>query len=241
MTTKSEFEQYYTIGEICEKGGGKTIKMAIEANKMKKFVFIDMIGVLDPRKHYRSGVIPNTNYYTKRFKKKDTKIETTDAVEVFLGEVKRCERETKLMRHIIDLSDSNDRPADVLKVLNWLENEARANKNAYALFIDECQAAFPQRERAPIEAVNFIQFCRNWGIRPVVLATQRPQSTDKDILELCDTYYLGAQLGLNTVSHLTKIGNIDQDTINNMPKRSFFNTDTRKIVKTPTYRYANKQ
>ena len=241
MTAKSELLPYPTVGFICEKGGGKTIKMSMEANKIKKMIFVDALGVLDPRQHYRTGVIPNTNYYTQRKTRTDTKEEMTAAVDVFLSEVKRCERETKLTRHIIDFSDSKNRPEEIVKLLNWMKDEARHNKNAYALFIDECQLFFPQRERAEKEAVEFFQSCRNWGIQPAVMATQRPQSTDKDILELCEVLYIGAQLGLNTVRHLSKIGQIDQETINSMPKRSFYNTETKTIIKTPLYKYANKQ
>lgn len=241
MTTISEFANYNTIGLICEKGGGKTIKMASQANKMKKFIFCDALGVLDPRRDYRSGVIPNTNYFTKRLTRKENREITTSAVDVFINEVKRIEYETKSKRHIIDFADSKTRPEDMIKLLNWLEDEARLRNNAYALLIDECQLFFPQREHAPREAVEFVQSCRNWGITPVVMATQRPQSTDKAILELADVYYLGAQLGFNTVSHLTTVGQIDQETLNSMPKRSFYNTDTKTVIKTPNYKYAHKQ
>lgn len=243
--TGTDFKDYKTVGIIAVKGGGKTIKMLSEAAKMEKVIMCDALGVMNPRNDYRSGILPNSNYYTKRQQKVITAgnqvKKETSAVDVFINEFKRVETETAIKRHVIDFSESKNRAEDMDTLLNFVKKEAQQNKNAYPLMIDECQLFFPQREHASRDAVEFFQSCRNWGIKPAVLATQRPQSTDKAVLELCDVFLLGANLGLNTVSQLEQTAGVDQDTLNNMPSRSFYNTETKKIEETPTYDYANQQ
>lgn len=61
--TNSIFANNSTVSVIAGKGGGKTGLTAAEANKFKKFVFVDTIGVLNPKNENRSAIIPNSNYF----------------------------------------------------------------------------------------------------------------------------------------------------------------------------------
>lgn len=229
--SKSIFEDSATSSVIAGKGGGKTGLLASEANKMPKFVFVDTIGVLNPRNENRSAIIPNSNYFLHS--------EKGSAVDNF----KSWQSDPiaqKHDRHILDLSEAEDKKEEVEKLAAFLLQLGKKGKG-YPLIIDEISLIAPQSERAGSVLKNLFIIGRNFQIKPMIIATQRPQNTDKELLELSDEYYLGYNKGYNTTEMLGKLADMDPSIFKKLKPRQFYVLGTETVYNVPFYRYANQQ
>jgi len=233
MSKDCIFTDMHTCTVLAEKESGKTILIASEANKLDSFVVVDVLGVLDKEKRYRSGHIPRSNYH-----RADRNSEG-DAVDMFI----QWEPHTTLKRHVIDFSDfvTKEEAVEAMEKLSAYLLMIAKNGRPYPVFIDEVQEVCPQLERAGHHTLKLFKTGRNYGIRPIVAATQRPESTDKEIIEVAHAFLIGGEKGLNTVEKVGKIAGVDIEVFKKMPRRSFYNTATNKIFTNPNYRYANKQ
>lgn len=233
MTDDCIFNDMHTCMILAEKESGKTIILAAEANKKEAFVLIDMLGVLDKEKKYRSGHIPRVNYY------RADRNEDGDAVDMFI----QWEPHTTLKRHVIDFSEfvSKEEAIEAMEKLSAHLLMIAKNGRPYPVFIDEIQEVCPQAERAGHHTLKLFKTGRNYGIRPIVGATQRPESTDKEIVEVSHAFLIGGEKGLNTIEKAGKIAGVNPEIFKKMPRRSFYNTATNQVYTNPYYRYANKQ
>lgn len=229
MTTKktpeSIFKDDYGVTILAEKGGGKTIFLASEANKFKRFVFVDVLGVLNPESSYKSGIIPKTHYW--------------HSVDDFISNCRTARNESGIDRHIISFAESADEPDDMNKLSYFLIRQGKLG-HGYPFFVDESDDVIPQ-SKAGLYTVKIVKNGRNYGIKPFVCATQRPQGSEKRVIELASRWFIGGETGYNTLKQVTAITRADESIFKDMPVRSFFDTKTNKIHKVANYRYAVKQ
>lgn len=216
---------------IAGKGGGKTAFLAQEANKLNKFVFVDTIGVLDPKNSNRSAVIPNSNYFRHSDK--------GSAVDNFKSWAFDPATQ-KHNRHILDLSEAADKKEELEKLAAFLLQLGKRGKG-YPFLIDEISLIAPQSGRAGNALKNLFIIGRNFDIKPMIIATQRPQNTDKELLELADEYYLGYNKGYNTTEMLGKLADIDPEKLKQLEPRQFYIMGTEKTYTVPFYKFANQQ
>ena len=231
MTGKSLFSDSATSVVIAGKGGGKTGLLAAEANKMQKFVFVDTIGVLNPRNENRSAIIPDSNYFYSGDK--------GSGVDSFISWFSDPAAQ-KHDRHIIDISEAEDKKAEIEKLSTFLLQLGKKG-NGYPFILDEISLIAPQSTRSGTVFKNLVIIGRNYGIKPIVMATQRPQNTDKEVVELADENYLGYNKGFNTTEMLGKLADIDPAVFKKLEPRQFYIVGTEKVYRVPNYKFANKQ
>ena len=230
------FLDYKQLDIIGGKGSGKTNLAAQKANEMDKFIVIDTLGVLHPKNEFRSARIPNANYYGM------PKNNTGDAVDMFFYALANDLTEFK-DRHIIDFSEfvtMEERHQAINKICAWIIREAKKG-NAYPLIIDEIADYAPEGKEPPEALLRLVKNGRNYGIYPVVLITQRPQSTSKQILELADCYVIGRQQGPRTIESIQKIADLDDEILKNLKPREFYISEEKGIYTAPFYRFSKKQ
>lgn len=227
--TESVFMKHATVNVIAGKGGGKTEFTASEADKMPKFVYVDTLGVLDPKRENHSAKIPNSNYYRAGHGK--------TAVEVFKS---WFYDQKKYDRHVIDLSESKDAKNDIEELSAFLYMLGKQGRG-YPFLIDEISLIAPQRGGVGANLRMLAVAGRNYGIKPLVLITQRPQNTDKELVELSDESFLGYQKGYNTTEMLGKVADIDPNVFKKIPPRTFYIVGEEKMYPVPYYRHANQQ
>lgn len=229
MTTKktpeSIFKDDYGVTILAEKGSGKTIFLASEANKFKKFVLVDVLGVLDPESNYKSGIIPNSHYW--------------HGVQDFIDNCTKARNESGIDRHVINFAESDDEPGDFDKLALFLIRQGKIG-HGYPFFVDESDDVIPQ-SKSGLNAIKIVKNGRNYGIKPFICATQRPQGSEKRVIELASRWFIGGETGYNTLKQVTAITRADESIFKDMPVRSFFDTKTNKIHKVANYRYAVKQ
>jgi len=228
--TESIFKNNYGVTILAEKGSGKTIFLASEANKFKKFVFVDVLGVLNPDNDFKTGYIPKSHYY------KNDKNGNGDAVDMFKAGLNNKQG---IDRHVIDFSEVDDQAEAMNRLCEFLIRLGKMG-HGYPLFVDEVDDVMPQ-SKTGMYAVRVVKNGRNYGIRPFVCATQRPQGAEKKVIELADRWMIGGETGYNTLKHVTAISGADESTFKNMEKRTFYDTEAKKLHKVANYRYAEPQ
>lgn len=229
--SNSLFSDSATSVIIAGKGGGKTGLLASEANKLDSFVFVDTIGVLNPKNENRSALIPNSNYFLHSDK--------GSAVDSF----KSWQNDPiaqKHDRHILDISEADDKKEEIEKLAAFLLQLGKKGKG-YPLILDEISLIAPQGKGAGTVFKNLVIIGRNYQIKPIVMATQRPQNTDKEVIELADEYYLGYNKGFNTTEMLGKLADIDSAVFKKLKQRQFYIVGKETVYNVPFYRYANQQ
>ena len=223
--TESTFKEDYGVTILAEKGSGKTILLASEADKFNKFVFVDVLGVLNPESNYRSGIIPRSHYW--------------HSVNDFIDNVIKDRNESGIDRHVINFAESEDEPGDIDKLAHFLITQGK-NGHGYPLFVDEADDVLPEGKTG-LNAIKIVKNGRNYGIKPFVCATQRPQGAAKKVIELAGRWLIGGETGYNTLKHVTAITGANEEVFKNMKPRHFYDTKTNKIMKVANYRYAVKQ
>lgn len=216
-----------TVSILAAKGSGKSVLLASLLNEMSSGILIDMLGVFNPRRNYKTAIVPGSVYY--------------ESIEAFL----EYYHQVPESKHIIDMSsyvgdgliDASD------KLCEYLIKSGRM-----ALLIDEVADISPEAGKGSTEFHRLVKNGRNYGIRPIIMATQRPQSTQKKVLDLSDTFYVSTQRAPRTVEYildiLDKKGDKETATkIRSLQHREFleFNGDKIQAFKVPAYRYAFKQ
>jgi hypothetical protein len=229
--TESIFSDSATSIVVAGKGGGKTGLLASEANKMKKFVFVDTIGVLNPKNENRSAVIPNSNYFLH-----SEKGSAVDSFKSWHGNPAA----QKFDRHVLDISEAGDKKEEIEKLSEFLLQLGKKGRG-YPLILDEMSLIAPQGKGAGTVFKNLVIIGRNFQIKPLVMATQRPQNTDKEVLELADESYLGYNKGVNTTEMLGKIADIDPSIFKKLKPRQFYIVGKETVYSVPFYRYAHQQ
>ena len=228
------FLDYKQLDIIGGKGSGKTNLAAAKANEMTDFIFIDTLGVLHPKNEYRSARIPNTSYYGT------PKNNNGDSVDMFFYAQSKT---TIKRRHVIDFSEFitlEERQDAINRISLWILRESKRG-NVYPLIVDEIADYAPEGKEPPEALHRLVKNGRNYGIYPVVLITQRPQSTSKQLLDLADCYVIGRQQGPRTIETIQKIADLDDDLLKNLQPRQFYISEEKGIYEAPYYRFSKKQ
>jgi hypothetical protein len=230
-----DFRDYNQVTELAGKGSGKTNLAAARANAMDKFIFVDTLGVLNPTSDLRSARIPESNYFM------NDKNGTGDSVDMFI----QMHRLSPFQwRHVIDFSEYvslEERQEAINKLCQFVISQAKNSGNKYPVIIDEVADFAPEHKEPPEALHRLIKNGRNYGIVPVVIITQRPQSTSKQILDLTDCFVLGSQSAPVTAEYVAKIAELDPEFIKSIKPREFYISQEKKMYKAPHYRFSKKQ
>jgi DNA helicase HerA-like ATPase len=155
-----------------QKGTGKTFSSVILSACIRKKVFyIDTVGVVS-----RLRLLKNAAYV------KMAKVSKEELIKVF----KQCYK--KYNYTILDLSYFVQD-----ELVNFMDTfcEWALKTGNMAVVIDEIGDYVPQyREVYSIELERLIRIGRNYNIQPVIMITQRPQKTNKEVLALADYYII---------------------------------------------------
>lgn len=212
------------------KGSGKSVLLAMMMNEYKgRVVLFDMLGVFNPTAKNRTAVIPNSYYflypdlYLKNF---DKLPENARAVIDFSG-------------FIVD---------ELVRQVDAVCNFLMAKKEPVAVLSDEVADFIAQSGPISYGFWKMVKNGRNFGIRPVVFASQRPQDINKKVFDLCDEFLISRQKAPRTIDYITDIMNKagdkgTRDMLLKIKPREFlqFDGESYTIYKVPEYDFAHKQ
>jgi hypothetical protein len=209
------------------KGSGKTVLLASMANKMAgPLVLFDILGVLNPKAPYRTAIVPGVYFNNP-------------------GSFLSYFRAGKITNQkcVINLSETDN----LIDTIDSICLEIMNKKTKIAVLSDEVADIIGQNAKGSGEFVKLVKNGRNYGVRPVIFATQRPQSVSKSVFDLCDTFYISKQKAPRTIDYILDIldlkGSKDMGAkIRGLQQRQFLKYDDEiKIYTVPEYKYANKQ
>lgn len=228
MVHDMNYKDIVTAAILAAKGSGKSVMLASILKSFKKGVLIDTLGVYDPRKSHKTAVVPGSNYY--------------ESVEAFIHNHNKF----KEQRHIIDFSEYFDE--ELIEKSDKLFEYIYTNLHDMPVLVDEVADIMPQMGLGSVWFHRLVKNGRNFGIRPVIFATQRPQGVNKTVLELCDTFFTSMHRGPRTIEYVMTIlndtGNKELGTmIRGLEKREFLKYDGGDIIKfkIPFYKWSFKQ
>ena len=181
----SEFENNekilvnHTISYIGQKGSGKTFLMMASLNEIndRNVLFFDTLGVLTPQRHKNVIFIKNIKPNIKNYREI---IKMLDKFRWDSGKVKI----------VFNLKEFD--VSDLVLFLDTVSLFVLDRKIKCGFMVDEISDYCRQGKRQPYPKVfeRLVRVGRNFGITPVIMATQRPQLTEKDVLALCDCYVI---------------------------------------------------
>ena len=167
-TPHFNLDSYTTMAIIGQKGAGKTIGLQIIVEELmekgRKVYVLDTMGVMEIDKSIEVKILPNTP--------PETIIEFMQA--------------DKNMKAIVFNLSALDLP----ELVAFADIVFPLIPNNVAILVDEIADYCPQKPSKPYSA----QIARRWrvgrnqGQRPIILATQRPQMCDKNLLALSDVF-----------------------------------------------------
>lgn len=213
------------------KGSGKSVLLAIMANDLqnRKVILFDMLGVFNPQAGNKTALIPDSYYCM-----------TPDD---FLKTKEKYPTNAKI---VINFSDYFGE--DLIEAIDAVCEHLMAKMESVAVLTDEVADFMPQQGLTSYQFWRLVKNGRNFGIRPVVFASQRPQDVNKKIFDLCDKFIISKQRAKVTVDYILKLLNMDGDKasrakILRIQPRHFliFDGTSYKIEKVRNYEYAFKQ
>jgi len=225
-----EYKEDITSCILGAKGSGKTVLLANMAHKATgAVVLFDILGVLNPRSKHRSAVVPNSIYFM--------------TPESFIAHYERLPKGYKAV-----INFENHIGGELIEAVDKISTLLYTSKDRVMLLSDEVADFIPQTAKGSRDFERLIKNGRNYGIKPAIFATQRPQSVNKSVFDLCDNFYISAQKAPRTIDYITDILDLRGDenikkTILNLKPREFIKFDGVKMqrFKNPPYKYANKQ
>ena len=212
------------------KNSGKSVFLANLLNQSKeKCILIDVLGVYNPRNDHKTAIIPNSYYCTD--------------VDNYISNFDKFPSNAKI---VIDVSGYID--DELIEVMDKLCNHLMEHKTRCGFMSDEIADIMPQDSKTSKGFHRLVKNGRNFGIKPVVIATQRPQSVNKKVFDLCDTFYVSSQKAPRTVEYILEILDASGDhemrsRITRLKQREFlrFDGDVITDFKVPEYKYAFEQ
>ena len=213
------------------KGSGKTVLLASMQHQYNagNSVLFDIIGVLNPRSTHKTAVIPNSIYFM--------------SPESFISHFDRLPKKYKAV-----INFENYIGEDLIEAVDKVCTLLYTSKNRVMLLSDEVADIIPQMAKGSKKFELLVKNGRNYGIRPIIFATQRPQSVNKSVFDLCDNFYISSQKAPRTIDYIMDIldrrGNAEiRKEIMTLKHREFIKFDGIKLKKfmNPKYKYANKQ
>lgn len=223
------FEKDITTSILASKGSGKSVFLAHALNTWHRGILIDMLGVYNPNSNYKTAIVPNSAYFTspEAFINQDLKKLTEKKYVISLAQYTKQE--------LIDQSDD---------LFRYLYSKNPYGTGSYPIFIDEVMDLANQNGKTSYELIRVAKNGRNFGIRPLVIASQRPQNVDKTIFDLSDTFYVSQQRSPKTIEYINKIVDDDiSEQLRTIKPREFLRFDgtTLTKIKVPFYKFAFKQ
>lgn len=215
-----------TTAILGSKGSGKSVLLAMMANEQTTNVILcDMLGVYNPRNSFKTAIVPNSYYCL--------------SVQLYIDNYRKL---PLIHKAVIDFSESDN----VINDMDLLSSFIMKHKKKTTFLCDEIADVLPNMAKGSIELTKMIKNGRNYGIKPVVIATQRPQSVSKNVFDLCDRFLISKQKAPRTIDYILDIielsgDNVSKETISNLQPRQFYDTNTNKIILVDTYKYAFKQ
>lgn len=226
-----EYKNDITSCILGAKGSGKTVLLAYMQHKYNtgSSILFDTIGVLNPRSQHRSAVVPNSIYFMNP--------------ESFIAHFEKLPKKYKAI-----INFENYIGEDLIEAVNKVCTLLYTSKSKVMLLSDEVADIIPQTAKGSKKFELLVKNGRNYGIKPVIIATQRPQSVHKAVFDLCDNFYISSQKAPRTIDYITDIidmrGNDEiRKTIMHLKPRQFLKFDGAKLQKftNPQYKYAHKQ
>lgn len=224
------FTKDITASVLGAKGSGKSVMLAEALNRFKKGILIDTIGVFNPKNRFKSAVVPNSTYFT--------------SPRWFLMYA-RLHRKLP-PKTVINLSEfvGEDLIREADKVFGYIYGHIRNTP----ILIDECADLVPPIGKQSKKLILLVKNGRNYGLKPLIFATQRPQSMAKSVFDLADTFYVSRQNAPRTVEYildiLDKRGEAGLNSmIRQLEPRQFIRYDGSEMtgLTVPRYKYAFKQ
>lgn len=227
---KDKIKNDITTGILGAKGSGKSVLLSYFAEGYNsKIILLDVLGVYNPKSNFKTAIVPHSYYCMD--------------VESYLRMKDKFPKNAKI---VISLEKYIDE--DLINAVDMLCEQLMEDKESIALLSDEVADFMPNNAKGSKTFHRLVKNGRNYGIKPVILATQRPQSVDKSVFDLCDKFYISLQRAPRTVDYILEIldtaGNKElKKTITGLQKREFLIYDGERIEKwkVPTYKYAFKQ
>jgi len=229
MRLGTDFKNDITSCILGAKGSGKSVLLAIMVYLFPgKCVLLDMLGVYNPEAKRKTAVIPNSYYFL--------------TVKEFIKYYKDIPKNGKC---VINMSEYIGE--ELIQAVDALCKFLMDKKDDIALFSDEAADFMPQQGKTSYWFHQLAKNGRNYGIQPIVFATQRPQSVDKSVFDLCDKFYISKQRAPRTVEYILDIVDAKGDkemlhTINQLQSRQFLVYDGDiEFMQVPNYPYAFAQ
>lgn len=214
---------------LAAKGSGKSVALAMILNNAKSGILIDMLGVYNPRNRKKTAIVPNSAYYND--------------VDSFIKNYKDVPEK----KHIINFGEYVSHE-EIINAADKLSSFIYNNIPDIMVLCDEVADIMPQSKRGSNEFHRLVKNGRNRGIYPVIMATQRPQSTDKSVFDLCDTFFVSLQRAPKTIDYILDIldrrGDKETGTkIRQLKARQFLKYDGENLenINIQNYKYAFKQ
>jgi DNA helicase HerA-like ATPase len=226
-----EYKDDITSCILGAKGSGKTVLLAHMQQKYNagSSVLFDTIGVLNPRSQHRSAVVPNSIYFM--------------TPESFIAHFDRLPKKYKAV-----INFENYIGEDLIEAVDKVCTLLYTSKNRVMLLSDEVADIIPQMAKGSKKFELLVKNGRNYGIKPVIIATQRPQSVNKAVFDLCDNFYISSQKAPRTIDYIMDIidmrGNKEiRKKVMGLRHREFIKFDgaSLKQFMNPKYKYAHKQ
>jgi len=220
------FEGSHTSAILAAKGQGKSVMLASALNDMDAGILLDTIGVYNPRSPYKTAIIPGSTYFT--------------TPEAFLRHALKHKGVPK--KSVINLSEYVGE--DLITHVNRLSDYLYL-KVPMPVLADEVADIMPQQGKGSLRFLTLVKNGRNHRISPVVFATQRPQNMDKNVFDLCDTFYVSMQRAPRTKEYIADLVGLKGDrefmaSLGRLKPREFLKYDGDEITnfKVPNYRWA---
>jgi hypothetical protein len=212
------------------KGSGKSVFLAKMLNDTdKKMLLFDILGVFNPRAAFRTAIVPNS-YYVMDI---DSLIENFDKFPSKAKIILNCENYVN---------------EELIEVFDRVSEFLLERRQHIGVLSDEIADVMPNMSNGSKEFHRLVKNGRNYGIKPVIFATQRPQSVSKNIFDLCDEFFISKQKAPRTIEYIKNILDVSGDTkidnqITNLKTREFLITNDNSVKKytVPEWKYCNPQ
>jgi len=183
-----EILQEPTISFLGNKGRGKTVGASILVNNMEDDVLIiDTVGAFSKDRLIKKAIYIEVD--VRKFSKK-----------MFIPIFQRFKEKSRIVLNVQSLSTKE--LIEFSEVVFALVLEI----GDVGLVVDEVgEIVSQQKEKYSPQYERLVRIGRNYGVRPVIQITQRPQKVDKNVLALSDYYMtmgLSHNLDLNAVKDL---------------------------------------
>lgn len=212
------------------KGSGKTVLLASMVNELdKRCILLDILGVLNPKNDFKSAEIPSSYYVL--------------SVDLYLKHEHAFPDNAKV---VIDMSNYYDN--ELIEAVDKLCKHLMSSKHSIAFLSDEVADIMPQQAKGSTWFHKLVKNGRNYGIKPIVFATQRPQSVSKSVFDLCDKFFISMQRAPRTIDYIVDILDTTGDPeirqkVVALKKREFLIYDGEDIIQesVPEYPHAYAQ